>query len=147
MKLRIGQLDGSAGLDVAAIGWGTGTVSVFANDGQGQLGAPVVYAAQHGGYDDLEVGDVSGDGRDDLVVMSGQTYAIPNISVLAQLPGGGFATPATYRVGGQVNTNGSASATSPAMAGPMSSRRMAATSPRRRSPSSARRPTGCSTRP
>ncbi len=106
LKLRTGELDGQPGLDVAAIGWGTDTVSILPNDGQGHLGAPVVYAAPHSGYDDLEVGDVSGDGRDDLVVMSGQTYATPNVSVLKQLAGGGFATAASYRVGGQVNANG-----------------------------------------
>ena len=72
----------------------------------GQLSAPVVYAAGHGGYDDLEVGDVVRDGLDDIVVMSGQAYDIPNVSVLAQLAGGGFGPAAEYRVAGQVNTQG-----------------------------------------
>jgi len=106
LKVRVGNLDAGPGLDLVAIGWGTQTVSVFLNDGLGHLDAPVVYPAQHGGWDDLEVGDVVRDGLDDIIVMSGQTYAIPNISVLPQLAGGGFGPAAEYRVGDSVNTDG-----------------------------------------
>jgi hypothetical protein len=105
-RIRTGELDGNPGLDIAAIGWGTGTVSVFLNDGLGQLGPAVVYPVQHSGYDDLEIGDATHDGRDDIVVMSGQLYVTPNISVLAQRPNGAFDAPAEYRVGDQVNSNG-----------------------------------------
>ena len=104
-QIRLGQLDGDGRLDVAAIGWGTNTVSVLFNDGS-ELRAPVDYPAQHGGYDDLEVGDVTGDGRADVVVMSGQAYAIPNVSVLSQLQGGGFGAAASYNVGPNVLTSG-----------------------------------------
>ena len=105
-RLRLFRLDGDARLDVATLGWGTNTVTVLLNDGAGGFRAPATYPAQHAGYDDLEVGDVTGDGRDDLVVMSGQTYAVPNVSVLAQLAAGGFGTPAEYRLGTNVNTQG-----------------------------------------
>lgn len=98
LRVRLGQLDGDGRLDVAALGWGTNTVRVFLNDGRGGLRTPVVYAAQHGGYDDLEVADVTGDGRDDVVAMSGEGLT-PNVSVLAQLAGGGFAPAAAYSVG------------------------------------------------
>jgi hypothetical protein len=106
LRVRIGQLDGDGLLDVAGIGWGSNTVSVFANNGSGGLAAPVVYPARHGGWDDLDIADVTGDGLDDLVVMSGQTYAIPNLSVLAQLPAGGFGPAAEYRVADNTNTSG-----------------------------------------
>jgi hypothetical protein len=105
-KIRLGQLNGDGRLDVAGVGWGTNTVSVLLNDGNGGILAPVEYAAQHAGYEDLEVADVTGDGRDDLVVMSGQTYAVPNISVLPQLAAGGFGPAAEYRVGANVTTHG-----------------------------------------
>jgi hypothetical protein len=105
-RIRIGRLDGDGDLDVAGIGWGSNTVTVLDNDGHGGLATQTVYPAQHAGYDDLEVADVSGDGRDDLVVMSGQLYATPNLSVLAQLAGGGFGPAAEYRIGPNILTHG-----------------------------------------
>jgi Domain of unknown function DUF11/FG-GAP-like repeat len=105
-QVRLGRLDGNASLDVAAIGWGTGSVAVLLNDGAGGLRAPVAYGAPHSGYDDLEVGDVTGDGRDDIVVMSGQLYATPNVSVLAQLAGGGFGAAASYSIGTNILSSG-----------------------------------------
>src|SRR3954451_3732055 len=106
LRVAVGDLDSAAGIDLAAIGWGDDLVSVFLNDGQGALGGATTYPARHSGYDDLEIADVSGDGRDDIVVMSGQIYATPNVSVVAQLAGGGFDAPAEYRVGDQINSNG-----------------------------------------
>jgi hypothetical protein len=105
-QVRLGRLDGNGSLDVAAIGWGSGTVAVLLNDGAGGLQAPISSAAPHSGYDDLEVGDVTGDGRDDIVVMSGQLYATPNVSVLAQLPGSGFGAAASYSIGSNLLTSG-----------------------------------------
>jgi hypothetical protein len=98
-KIGLGHLDADGLLDVAGIPWGTDsdTVSVMLNDGAGGLQAPVVYPVTHDGYDDLEIADVTGDARDDLVVMSGQGSA-PNVSVVPQLAGGGFGAPAEYRV-------------------------------------------------
>jgi len=104
--VRLGNLNGDTRLDVASVGWGTNTVSVLLNNGAGGLQAPVSYPAQHAGYDDLGVGDVTGDTRDDLVVMSGQTYAVPNLSVVPQLAGGGFGPAAEYRVAPNTNSNG-----------------------------------------
>jgi fibronectin type 3 domain-containing protein len=105
-KIRLGQLNGDGRLDVAGVGWGTNTVDVLLNDGHGGLSAPVTYAAQHGGSEDLEVADATGDGRDDIVVMSGQSYSVPNVSVLPQLPAGGFGAAAPYVVRANTNTQG-----------------------------------------
>jgi hypothetical protein len=105
LKIAFGHLDDDADLDVAGLGWGTDTVTVFSNDGTGALDGGTVYPALHGGYDDLSVGDVSGDGRDDLVVMSGQSI-LPNISVLVQLPEGTFSPASEYSVGDRILTHG-----------------------------------------
>jgi hypothetical protein len=96
-RVAIGNLDGNPGLDVAGIGWGSDTVTAFSGGPSG-LTKNATYAANHDGYDDLEIADVTGDGRDDLVVMSGQGQA-PSFSVLAQLAAGGFGTAAEYSVG------------------------------------------------
>jgi FG-GAP-like repeat/Fibronectin type III domain len=96
-KLRLGRLCGDGRLDVASVGWATNTVGVLCNDGAGGLAAPVTYAVQHAGYEDLEVADVTGDGLDDIVVLSGQGTG-PNVSVVPQLAGGGFGPAVPYTV-------------------------------------------------
>lgn len=94
--VRVGQLHPAGGLDVAGIGWGSDTVTVFADPGGG-LDGFASYPAVHNGWDDLEVGDVTGDGRDDLVVMSGQGTG-PNFSVLAQTADARFAPAVPFSV-------------------------------------------------
>jgi len=105
-KIRLADFDGDGRLDVAGVGWGTNTASVLVNDGLGGLRAAVRYAVPHAGYEDLEAADMTGDGRTDLVVMSGQSYAVPNVSVLPQLAGGGFGPAASYVVAANTNTQG-----------------------------------------
>jgi hypothetical protein len=96
-RVAVGTLDDNPGLDVAGIGWGSNTVTVFSGGSSG-LVRTATYPAKHGGYDDMEIADVSGDGLDDIVVMSGQGL-LPSLSVLTQLAGGGFGAAAEYSVG------------------------------------------------
>lgn len=105
LRVATGDLNHDGLEDVAAIAWGSDQVSVFLQRPDGTLAAPARYNAPHDGYDDLEVGDVTDDGRDDVVVMSGQGYATPNFSVLAQRPEGGFYPVESYRIGEQVLAN------------------------------------------
>lgn len=102
--VRVGHLDNDDRLDVADLGFSTETVSVLLNDGEGGLSRAVTYPVRHGGRDDLEIGDVTGDGRDDLVVMSGQGIDAPNLSVLEQLPEGGFGRAEEYDVASAAGT-------------------------------------------
>ena len=104
LRVRLANLDGDSALDAVGIGWGTDTATVFTNQG-GSLVATTPIAVPHDGWDDLEAADVSGDGRDDIVVMSGQGL-VPNIEVLTQLAGGGFAAPVAASVPGGVLTQG-----------------------------------------
>ena len=71
-----------------------------------RLAPPVTYHAPHGGLDELDAGDIDGDGRTDLVVMSGQVDAVPNLNVLLQTPDGTLGAPTSYSLGGNLNTNG-----------------------------------------
>ncbi|MEZ0240694.1 MAG: FG-GAP-like repeat-containing protein [Chloroflexota bacterium] len=103
-RVAVGYFNDDANVDVAGIGWGSDTVTTFAGSSTG-LSVIATYDARHGGYDDLEVDDVTGDGRDDLVVMSGQGLN-PDLSVLAQLPEGGFEPAAEYHVSTNDLTHG-----------------------------------------
>jgi hypothetical protein len=100
--LRVADLNGDGRQDVVTIGWsGTSNdISVLFQNPGGGLAAPVHYSANFGGYDDLRLADVTGDGRLDIVVMSGQTYATPNLSVLAGNGDGTFGAAQTYDLGG-----------------------------------------------
>jgi len=65
-----------------------------------------VYSAPHSGYDDLEVGDLNHDGLPYVAVMSGQTYATPNLSVLYQQPDGTLGGLTSRFVGVNANSSG-----------------------------------------
>ena len=95
-KIRIADLNNDGLLDVAGIGWGTNTASVWLQNAGGALDNPVTYSVTHSGYDDLEVGDVNKDGLTDIIVMSGQGSL--RVGVLAQRAGGGFEAPAYYNI-------------------------------------------------
>jgi hypothetical protein len=65
-------------------------MSLFLNDGHGGLGPPVTYAS---GGEDFEIGDVTGDARDDVVLIDGISTTVV---VRPQTPDGPLGTPATY---------------------------------------------------
>jgi hypothetical protein len=93
--------------DIASIDWGTQSedVDVFLQNISGTLNSPVRYTAPHGGYDDLASGDVNNDGLNDIVVMSGQSYAVDNLSILLQQVDNTFGAAVPYDLGTDVNSN------------------------------------------
>jgi hypothetical protein len=108
LSVKIGDFNADGRMDVVAINWGSRDdgVDVFLQTATGTLAAPVTYHVTHGGYDDVTVGDVNGDGRTDIVVMSGQLYADPNIGVLPQNADGTMGPPVYYSVGTNILTHG-----------------------------------------
>ncbi len=104
-KIKIADLNNDGLADIVGIGWGTNTASVWLQDNAGALQAPVVYSVTHGGYDDLDVGDVNHDGLTDVVVMSGQGL-VPNLGVLLQNNSGALHTPSYHSVGNNILTHG-----------------------------------------
>jgi VCBS repeat protein len=99
-KIQIGDFDSDGRMDIAGIDWGSQhQVVVFTQQPNGTLALAAMYNGSHDGYNDLEVGDLNADGRDDLIVMSGQGFA-PNVSVFLQQPGGLFDTATVYDLGG-----------------------------------------------
>jgi hypothetical protein len=104
-KIRIGDFNSDGRLDVAGIDWSQ-SIDVFLQQPNGTLALGASYVGTHAGYDDLEVGDLNHDRRDDLVIMSGQLYASPNVSLLLQKPEGLFDAPVVYDLGGNELTSG-----------------------------------------
>jgi hypothetical protein len=80
-------------------------VDVFTQSTNGILSLMGTYPASYAGYNDLKAGDVNGDGLTDLIVMDGQTYSVPNVSVLLQT-NGGFSPAILCDLGGNELTTG-----------------------------------------
>lgn len=91
--LRVGDLNHDGKPDVVAETWMSNTVSVFYQTASG-LSAPKTYSVVHNGREDLDLGDVNGDGLTDIVITTAQQLT-NEVAVLLQQPGGGFA-PAQY---------------------------------------------------
>jgi hypothetical protein len=94
--LRVADLNDDARLDVVCL-TGNDAVDVFYQTNTGTLADAVSYPVGHGGSDDLDTGDVNGDGLTDIVVMSGQGNLYDQIGALLQTPTG-FSAPRYLRV-------------------------------------------------
>jgi hypothetical protein len=107
LSVKIGDFNSDGRMDVVGINWGSrgDAVDVLLQRSDGTLAPPVTYHVNHGGYDEVDVGDVNGDGRTDIVVMSGQSFA-PNLGILMQQADGTFAAPVYSSVGSQILTHG-----------------------------------------
>ena len=103
--IRVGDVNNDGRADVVGLDWSSNNVAVFLQNAGGTLDPAVMYSAPHGGYNDLDLGDVNGDGLTDIAVMSGQT-SLPNVVVLTQAATGGFSTPVSYSVAPGVLTRG-----------------------------------------
>jgi hypothetical protein len=108
LSVKIGDFNSDGRMDVVGINWGArgDGVDVFLQTAAGTLAPPVTYHENHGGYDEVDVGDVNGDGRTDIVVMSGQLYSAPNVGVLPQNADGTMGAPVYYSVGANITTQG-----------------------------------------
>jgi hypothetical protein len=90
--------------DLAGIGFSDSKVALFLQT-NGALVLATNYDASYSGRNDIEAGDVNNDGLTDIVVMNGQTFATPNVSVLLQTSNG-FSAPVIYDLGGNELTAG-----------------------------------------
>jgi hypothetical protein len=97
-KIRIADMDGDGRDDIVGVGWGSGTVTIWRQQPGGGFVASG-YRLDHGGGEDLALGDINGDGRLDVIVSS--TLAPHGLGVLRQLPGGGFGNVSYYGAPGR----------------------------------------------
>jgi uncharacterized repeat protein (TIGR01451 family) len=95
--IRIGDVNNDGRADVVGLDWNSNNVAVFLQNAGGTLAPAVLYFAQHGGFNDLDLGDVNGDGLTDIVVMSGQGF-LYNVVVIPQAASGGFNAPVPYSI-------------------------------------------------
>jgi hypothetical protein len=84
----------------------SGPATIYYSDGFGGIASQQTLTTSVGGFNDLEIGDLNGDGITDLAVMSGQTYAIPNLTVHRHDGIAGWLAAQSYRVGASENTAG-----------------------------------------
>jgi len=81
-------------------------VNQYFGDGTKNISSISPLSTNNAGFNDLAIGDLNNDGFDDLVVMSGQDYATPNISVHLHDQISSLLTPETYTVGESEITHG-----------------------------------------
>lgn len=106
LRVATGDFNNDGRDDVVAIGWGSQStdVNVYLQDASGLVALDATYVGIHNGWDDLEVGDVNGDGLDDVVVMSGQGGA--DFAVFTQTATGTMTGPVPYsNVAGGLSPN------------------------------------------
>gem|GEM_PF-4562432 len=103
--VKIGDFNNDGLFDVSSMGWGTNKLCVHLQNTSKTLSNPKLYSVNHGGFDELESGDVNDDGLDDIIVMSGSSF-YDNFGVLLQNKEGTMEGPFYYDIGGGKNSSG-----------------------------------------
>ncbi len=84
----------------------SGPATIYYSDGFGGIASQQTLTTPVGGFNDLETGDLNDDGVMDLAVMSGQAYAIPNLTVHRHDGVAGWLAAQSYTVGASEITGG-----------------------------------------
>lgn len=87
------DVNGDGRTDLVAAGWSASEVHVYYQLATGGFSAAVPVAVELGGWNDLKVVDVSGDGRPDIVFSSLQNPSDRKVGIAVQRPDGLFGAP------------------------------------------------------
>jgi hypothetical protein len=90
--VRVADVNGDGRPDFVGRPFIGSAVQVWTQAVDGSFGAPLAVPVVAGGYGDLAVGDINGDGRNDIVITSTETLPGQQIGLLLQQPDGSFAT-------------------------------------------------------
>ncbi len=84
--------------DIVALSNG-GPATIHYGDGFGGIASQQTLGTQSGGFNDLKIGDLDGNGFDDLAIMSSYSYSVPNLTVYRSDGMAGWLAPQNYFVG------------------------------------------------
>lgn len=85
-SIKVGDLNNDGRDDIVGLSWGFyyDTLDIILQNEVGDLERYGEFIVNHGGYDEVAIGDMNNDNLNDIVVMSGQFYADDNIGILPQ---------------------------------------------------------------
>lgn len=82
--LALGDFNSDTRLDVAVSHAVDQTIAIYYQQADGTLSAPTMIGISSGGFNELEAGDVNGDGYDDLVMLRGAGHTSLHLAVFYQ---------------------------------------------------------------
>jgi len=85
-SIKVGDLNNDGFDDIVGLSWGYhyDTLVIILQNDTGALIPYGEFIVNHGGYDEVAIGDMNNDNLNDIVVMSGQFYTDDNIGILPQ---------------------------------------------------------------
>jgi hypothetical protein len=103
--VKIADFNNDNLMDIVSCHWNDSFIKVFTQEPYGIFDSTVTYSINQGGYDEIDAGDVTDDGLDDVIFMRGQLYANENIAIFEQDITGLLKLPVFYDLG-NINTSG-----------------------------------------